>query len=376
MKTPRSGTFVARLSVVCAALLFVCVLCVGEVALADEASGDWQKNWDTVQAAAKKEGAVNVAGPPQAAERSVIAKFREAYPGIELRYTGLSSGNFLSRLALERQGGTYEWDVMIGGPSSLSAFIDRGFFQPIVPLLILPEVTDSNKWLGGIKGGFQDPEQRYVYAFTTYISRQIKINRTVIPEGQLENVEQLLDPKWKGKIVFYDPRVDGAGSTSLATLYKLLGEDKMKTLLIDQQPVFSTDKRQFTEWLVRGQYPIGIGIIDGYLAPFLAQGVGKDVKNLKLENEVLTIGSGTLIAVDRNPHPNATKVFVNWLLSQAVQSDWAKTAATNSRRLDVLTGPAETRPDPAELDNYINFSQQANYRLKVQTQAMARALRP
>jgi ABC-type Fe3+ transport system substrate-binding protein len=176
--------------------------------------------------------------------------------------------------------------------------------------------------------------------------------------------------------VFYDPRGGGAGSTALSMLYKELGPDGIKTLLVDQQPIFSTDKRQFTEWVVRGQYPIGIGIVDAYLAPFLEQGVGKDVGNMKTKIEVVTTGSGTVVVMDRNPNPNASKVFLNWLLTQQVQTEWAKAAITNSRRLDVPSGSPESKPDPTKFENYVNFNRQANNYLKAESQALARKLRP
>ncbi len=44
----------------------------------------WQGEWEKVLAAARKEGAVTIAGPPQAAERSVMQKFQKAYPDIRL----------------------------------------------------------------------------------------------------------------------------------------------------------------------------------------------------------------------------------------------------------------------------------------------------
>jgi iron(III) transport system substrate-binding protein len=369
-----------------AALLLAGPVSIASVALAEtpavngqqaqSASAGWAQEWEKVLTAARKEGVVTVAGPPQAAERSVIEKFAKAYPGIRLKYTGLASGQFISRVALEREGGVNEWDVAVGGPTSHYDYIKKGYFQPIRPNFILPEVVDDAAWIGGLDAGFQDKDKKYVYAFTSYIDGQIKVNRTVVPESELNSAEGLLDPKWRGKIVMYDPRGSGAGSTTMSMLRKALGDQAMKILLVDQKPVLSTDKRQFTEWVIRGQYPIGIGVVDPYLAPFLEQGIGKDVKSLETKLKLVTTGSGAFVIMDRNPHPNATKVFVNWLMSKEAQADWAKTADTNSRRIDVPSGAEGTRPDAKKLGDYLNFNEEANYDFKAETQEMARRIRP
>ena len=49
--------------------------------------------------------------------------------------------------------------------------------------------------------------------------------------------------------------------------------------------------------------------------------------------------------MDHAPHPNAAKVYINWLLSKAGQADWVKTGH-NSRRLDVPHARPELFPLP------------------------------
>jgi ABC-type Fe3+ transport system substrate-binding protein len=53
------------------------------------------------------------------------------------------------------------------------------------------------------------------------------------------------------------------------------------------------------------------------------------------------------------PHPNATKVFMNWLLSQEGQDTWASTVTdANSRRLDIKVYNPSTTPDYNNLNQY------------------------
>ncbi len=346
-----------------------------QVQLSQAGNADWKKEWDKVVAAANKEGSLVVAGPPQGAERSVMLTFQKAYPQIRMQYTGLVASAFLSRMVTERSGGLYNWDIFVGGVSSGYKYISGGHFQPVKPNL-RPDITDDSLWMGGFDVGFRDEAGQYMYGFTQYITSLIKINRSVIPESQLNSAEALLDPKWKGKITMYDPRAGGAGTLAMTMLYKELGEKALKTLLVDQNPVLSTDKRQFTEWVVRGRYPIGIGIVDPYLAPFLEQGVGKDVGNLQTRIEVVTTGSGNLHIMANNPNPNATKVFANWLLSKEVQEIWAKTADTNSRRTDVKPGSPETLPALEKIDNYEDFNAERGNRLMQETRTISQKLVP
>ena len=52
---------------------------------------------------------------------------------------------------------------------------------------------------------------------------------------------------------------------------------------------------------------------------------------------VLSAGFGSLMLLNKAPHPNAATVFVNWLLSRDGQKAWTKGMGYPSRRLDVPT---------------------------------------
>ena len=330
--------------------------------------------WEQILAAARREGKVVVAGPPQPAEREVLMRFRQAYPDITLEYSGILAQDLAARMEAERAAGSYLWDLAIGGVSTQYAYIPRGFYQPFRPVLVLPEVRDESNWLGGIDGGFSDLGKTYIWSFTSYITNLLKVNRSAVPESELSGAAGLVDPRWKGKIVVYDPRAGGAGLLAVTALRQEFGDEFIRKLLVDQQPVFSTDKRQFTEWVVRARYSIGVGVVDAYLAPFWEEGLGKDVQTLESKIKVLTQGSGGISFIDRAPHPNATKVFVNWLLSRQTQEVWAREAATNSRRLDVPPGSPDALPDPTQLANYVDFNSEAGNPFMRDTQRLAQSV--
>ena len=127
-----------------------------------------------------------------------------------------------------------------------------------------------------------------------------------------------------------------------------LGEEFLSKLYT-QDVVLTQDRRQLVEWLVRGRYPIAIGIRPVELENFQSQGLGKNVKPLAPESDAgvrISQGSGAVVLISRAPHPNASKVYLNWLLSRAGQVAWTKITKENSRRLDVTEGDPKARPDP------------------------------
>jgi ABC-type Fe3+ transport system substrate-binding protein len=66
-----------------------------------------------------------------------------------------------------------------------------------------------------------------------------------------------------------------------------------------------------------------------------------------------SVAFDTVMAINRPPHPNARKLFLNWLLSQRVQALTSKTVTQNSLRTDLPpVEPAEAL-DPSHLDTYL-----------------------
>ena len=118
-----------------------------------------------------------------------------------------------------------------------------------------------------------------------------------------------------------------------------LGDDIIKKLFVDQEPVLSRDTRQMAEFMVRGRYPIALGVNPLLLGQFQKQGLGKNLKLCHFP-EMDTVNSSSTPCgwSTGRPHPNAAKVFINWLLTKDAQVVWAKEVETNSRRVGVEPG--------------------------------------
>jgi iron(III) transport system substrate-binding protein len=321
--------------------------------------------WDDVLAAARKEGKVVVAGPPGTSYRDAMRVFEQRFPDIRLEFQGLNPVDFVVRFQKEREAGQYLWDVYITGPTSFDLTAKRaGEIVPLRPILLLSEVTDEAAWFGGFESAYLDREKQYVFAFQAEVSPQVYINRDIIKESELNTIKGLLDPRWRGKIAIHDPRMDGAGNGRIASWLGQLGEDFVRSLL-RQEVGLTRDSRQLAEWVIRGQYPIAIGLSPTDLLEFTRAGVEHRVVPLGSRTEPeawrLSTAFGAVRLLDKAPDPNAATVFINWLLSREGQTAWVEKTGRPSRRLDV-SRLEDTSPIPGV--NYFDIDREERLELR------------
>jgi iron(III) transport system substrate-binding protein len=332
-----------------------------------------EAEWEQTVAAARREGKLVISAPTGALWRQALQTFEEDYPGISLEQTAGNSRDFWPRLFQERQADQYLWDMRIGGPDpEVFAARDAGALDPVRPLLVLPEVADESKWFGGWEGFYADREKRYLASFIASSSYNVYVNRDMIPESELWSDEQLTDARYRGKIVIQDPR-GGAGLGTITVLLAVYGEQYVRDLLGKQEMAVTADNRQQAEWLVRKRYPIGIGMRMDQVAMFEREGVPVNIQGLGTPRK-FSLGSGGIQLVNRPPHPNAAKVFINWLLTQQVQARIAKMVEQNSRRVDVAPGDPNEALDPSRLADYVPHQYEELLPVRRQAQQLAAEL--
>ncbi|MEX0729810.1 MAG: substrate-binding domain-containing protein [Aquisalimonadaceae bacterium] len=298
--------------------------------------------WEEVVAAAEREGKVTIIGPPVQPHRDTIMGFEEAYPNIRVEYTGMAPPQFEARLNAERGAGRYLWDILISGMSSTvyERQIPQGWFDPLRPVVVLPEVLDDENWVGGFEAGFLDEKGKYIYAFSAERSGNVGFDTNRVDADSF-SYETLLDPRWRGQIAMLDPRGRGPGSVAFRQIVVALGEDGAKKLLKEQDVVLAESPRQVTEWAVRGTYPITVGLTLTDLTIFQGRGIGENIAIYEDPQGFLLTKWGNVALMNGAPNPNASKVFVNWLLTREAQKQWSSTGYVNSRRMDVpLAHPA------------------------------------
>jgi iron(III) transport system substrate-binding protein len=349
--------------------LALCATC----ALAQTAqSQDWQKQWDQWLAAAKKEGKVVILAPPdQAVRKALPAAFEKKY-GITVDYIGGRSSESAARIRSERAAGLYSTDLALSGIQTMATiFYREKMLAPLKPMLIRPDVVDGSHWTGG-KLWFMDPEQEYILRLFNTRGVLFYINTDQIKPDEIRSSKDLLNPKWKGKIAVHDPTVPGTGSNDAARLYASLGENFAKGLYVDQKPAIARNRRQLTDWLLHGTYPIVFGAEDNSVER--ARKEGFPVYGVYALSDLagsLSAGIGELAVFNHTPHPNAARIFANWILSKDGLELFAKARGENPTRTDIDASkflPADEIPKPG-----INYFDTYGWEFTVTTKENIRA---
>jgi len=237
----------------------------------------------------------------------------------------------------EGKAGVRYFDTFIFGSCTGVPLIKSGLFDQIEPYMILPEVKDPKHWWGGHVWMDNMSGTRLFYSFiATKSTEGFWYNTTLAKAEELRSFDDLLDSKWKGKIGLSDPRVAGSGLSVWSYLWDLKGEEYLKKL-VQQELFVSQNLRQLAEALAKGRLAIALGIGVAQTEPFVKAGLPvKDLPEPR-EGTPSSNGYGSLAIIKNPPHPNATKVFINWLLSKEGQEIYSRVLIHGTRRLDVDT---------------------------------------
>ena len=312
----------------------ICVLLLATAASAQQKG--WEKEWNETLAAAKKEGRVAVAGSPDPVMRdAIIPKFTSRF-GIQVEFIGGRATQYIEKFKTERAAGIHSVDIfMTGVASTVNTLYPEKLIDPLRPLMILPEVVDGSKWKTG-KPWFIDPEEKFVMRVFNSVNGLFFYNADQVKAEEVRSAKDLLNPKWHGKISTDDPMISGTGAANAAMLYSQLGAEYVKRLYIDQKPVFSRERRQYTDWLARGTYPICLNCRADDVAPLRKEGF-KLVEVFELADLRPQVnGSPWLLTVaNKAPHPNAARVFANWIASKEGLEAYSRGYGSVTLRTDV-----------------------------------------
>ena len=300
------------------------------------ALADWQSDWEQARQAAVKEAEFVLYGPHLPFFKKVWEPFQRAYPGIKLTFEPGRGADHLKRVSAERRALLYKVDMVMGGGNVMHSFAP-GMIDPIVPALVLPEVTRDTAWWGK-KLRLTDQGQQYILSFSESAKTStIAYNTRLVNPKEILAWRDLLNSKWKGKIASFDPRVSGGGDPfRFFQSAQDFGPEFVTRLVRDAEVVFTRDLHQGLDWLASGKVELYLG---SALFTLEAKEKGLPVEIIQhsmKDGETMGLGGVCcLTLMNKAPHPNATKVFLNWLLSREGQILWQRHSKTNSLRIDI-----------------------------------------
>lgn len=230
--------------------------------------------------------------------------FETAHPGITVELFQAGGSQVLSKVESEMNGGGLRADVV--DYSDGAAIIDqarRGLFARFAP-----------EHAGELAANLKDPDGYWV-ASGGYLTASIAYNTKRVPADTApRSWRDLLDPQWKGKVAFGSPDYAGTALSALAGWEKALGTDYMTKLGGNGLQVLQSFG-EVENAVVSGQAPVGVVLSFRALAD---QAAGKAITVITPEEgqiELLTSMGINAKAV----HPNAARLFENFLFSDAAQ---------------------------------------------------------
>jgi len=322
------------------------------------AAAQWRAEWDRSIAAAEKEGQVTVYGPPGIGHQNAIGAFQDVFPKIKLIYVAGAGNNNAQRLVTERRAGKYLADLFIGGSGSIIDVIFEGnMLEPMPPLLILPEVKDQSLWFNKTHI-YADAKGQYVFMMQGNVNTNLAAYNTQAVRPDLKSHLDLLNPRWKGKMVAYDPRARGHIQNVRALYHNpKLGGEFFRRLFTEMDVAISRDQRLMIDWVAQGKYQLSVFSSNNDVFDAKKKGLPIDIVDAPDDESYMSGGFGHVGVVNKTPHPAAAKVLLNWLLSKDGQLKWQEKANDNSLRTDI---PKHMLSDPTmipkEKGRYINSS--------------------
>lgn len=310
--------------------------------------------WMQLIAAARPEGEVVIilSASRSRDHRAIFDAFSRKF-GIEVVAGSGSADANVQRVLAERARGRFTADVSLVSTSQSERLRRSGALVPLEVEFVHPEVADrSHGWIHD-RPDWLDAAEGYVAAYKIYVRENITdiyYNTDEVSEEEIASVRSFsdfLDPRWRGRIVAV---MDPNGHTTTAhirTPWVVLGRDWFNAFVRTQQPTLLPDTalRELSDGMARGKYHVSLFAMSAAeqdmdrMAAF-----GLPVRKLKRtldEGMSLTLGGG-IAMLDRAPHPNAARLFVNWYLSREGQSTYQQLVdsvdPSPSLRTDVVQG--------------------------------------
>jgi ABC-type Fe3+ transport system substrate-binding protein len=363
-----------------ALVLSTVVVALPSFAYGQSAKAPSGNDWQKLAEAARAEGKLAVSIPPSAEFRKGVEETFGKRFGISLELVPARGAALITRIVEEYKAGVIHFDLHIGGTeSAVKGLMAEGILDAVEPWFVVPEVREAKNWWGGHI--WMDNAKRFIYSFAAYQTESLWYNTKLVKPEEFHSFDDLLNGKWQGKIGLSDPRTPGSGASMWSYMRAIKGEDFLKKL-VAQKLFLTRDLRLLAENTAKERVAIAIGVAYADFLPFLNAGLPVKPLPRPKEGMYVTTGYGGLMTLKNAPHPNATRLFVNWFLSKEGQEVYTAGMGEPTRRLDVDTtwlkktgiSAAKDVMTPEEFFKRENQSEDKIYKIREPGAELARKL--
>src|SRR3990172_5228470 len=264
---------------------------------------------------AKREGKVVVYGIDTPQEASAIHRpFNQRYPFISVEYVKAPTVVRFEKVLFAAKQGKAITDLVMAIGGSTAAYADAGVLMDLSNLPVWNSYSKDEKLRGKYIAG----------PFTRYFS--LAYNTNLVPKnGVPTSWEDLLQPKWKGKVAVNSI----SRSVTFTPLWFAWGAEKATKFLeklVENGLQYRKEGHDASLRLLEaGEYPLLITA--GDFQVFQDQKQGAPVEWVALDPVPTTTG-GLMGAMKDTPHPNAVRIYVNWLMSEEGQREYVAVTGT------------------------------------------------
>ena len=238
--------------------------------------------------------------------RPLVEAFEAKYPGIKVQYSRASGNDNALKIINEARARRPQADI-VDGTSALSPLIDAGLIAVFRP-------AESERYADNQK----DPNGLWTCPNVYYYTAAYNTNLVPAAEAP-QSYDDLLDPKWKGKMAWTYDLTAGGPPGFVHNILTIKGQEQgmawLKAFAAQQPAVIPGAQRVVLDKAISGEYPIALMTLSYHSTISAAQGA--PVQWLKMPPMVET--PNTVSVLKTAPHPNAGRLLIEFLLSRQGQ---------------------------------------------------------
>lgn len=233
----------------------------------------------------------------------IVGAFEKSFPYIKVRTNRLSQSSLMPKIETEARAGRYAVDVVGSAPMEMWELKQKGYSAAYLS----PE-------LKAFPAGSFDPQGFWSSTEVTPLVLALNTN-LVSPDEAPRSYQDLLQPKWKGKMNFgsdeyawYSVMLDGMGKTK--------GLEYMKALARQQLHIPGGSSIMRLQLMLAGESALAIAARGRRATEYKEKGAPIDYRLL----DPYPAEPNGLALMRRSAHPHGSILFTDWMLSEEGQT--------------------------------------------------------